>query len=537
MDTAQNIQNSTSPNQQIDQYIQLLLRRRWLIILTAIPILLLGIAYCLVTPLIYKTTTTIVVVPQRVPEAYVRSTVTGGNEDRIRAILQEITSRTNLEAIIKEFNLYPEERQKLPMESVVELMRKKIQIEQPRSSRGNAFVLTFEGKDPVLITKVLNAMANMFVEENLKLRETQAEMTASFLSSQLEKIYNQLKQREEALKKYKMEHMGELPEQRESNIATLNNLQQQLEGVKESIRRAQDRKLLLQQQYAQQKARLQRGLAQNLVPNQGEQAGHGTGESAPASLTELQQQLKQLLSRYTENHPDVIALKRQIEERKKELAAHALGQTSSAAVDITGDPLLDNINFQLKNIDLEIRQLKRDAKVLQEKIALYEKRIENTPKREQELIDLTRDYDNLRATYQNLLQRKIEAEQAAALERKQQGEHFRIIDPARVPEKPIKPDLKKVLPVVFILAFGLGIGIAFALEFLSKNFYDPEDVLKAVGLPILICVPYIYTEKELQRKRLKTLIYSATALVGYGAVGLLLLILIKKGPGAYSYLI
>ena len=505
--------------------------------MTAIPILLLGVGYCLLTPQIYKTTTTIVVVPQRVPEAYVRSTVTGGNEDRIRAILQEITSRTNLEAIIKEFNLYPEERQKLPMESVVELMRKKIQIEQPRTARGNAFVLTFEGKDPVLITKVLNAMANMFVEENLKLRETQAEMTASFLNSQLEKIYNQLKQREEALKKYKMEHMGELPEQRESNIATLNSLQQQLEGVKESIRRAQDRKLLLQQQYAQQKARLQRGLAQNLVPNQGEEASYGTGESAPASLMELQQQLKQLLARYTEHHPDVIALKKQIEERQKEIADQQQEDSQQTAVDVTGDPLLDNINFQLKNIDLEIRQLKRDAKILQEKIALYEKRIENTPKREQELIDLTRDYDNLRATYQNLLQRKIEAEQAAALERKQQGEHFRIIDPARVPEKPIKPDLKKVLPLVFIMAFGLGIGLAFALEFLSKNFYDPEDVSKAIALPILICVPYIYSQEELKRKRIKTIIYSTAAFAGYGAVAFLLLLLIKKGPGSFSHLI
>ncbi len=527
------ITKPNSPIQQIDQYIQLLLRRKWLIIFTAIPILILGITYCLISPPIYKTSTTIVVVPQKVPEAYVRSTVTGDNQQRIRAILEKITSRTNLEDLINRFNLYPGARKNLPMESVVEMMRAKIDIQLPQRRDSTTFILSFEGKDPVLITKVLNSIANMFIEENLRLREGQAQTTAKFLSNQLEQIYAQLKEREEALKRYKIQHMGELPEQRDANLATLNNLQQQLEGVKESIRRAQDRKLLLQQQYAQQKARLQQGL-QNLT-REG-RAASTPGESAPASLPELQQQLSQLLTRYTENHPDVIALKQQIDRQKRAMAAAGTSPSRNRLA-ATGDPLLDSISFQIKNVDLEIQQLHKEAESLQKKIADYQKRIENTPKREQELIDLTRDYDNLRQTYESLLNRKIEAEQAAALERKQQGEHFSIIDPARVPAKPIKPDIKKILLATLVLAFGAGIGLAFALELLSRRFYDPEDVQSALELPVLICVPYIFTPEEIRQRRLKTALLSTAAVLGYSVVAGLLILLIRKGPGTFAGLI
>ncbi len=524
----------------LDRYISLVLRRKWVIIFSAIPFLLAGIVYCLTSTKIYKTSTTIVVVPQKVPEAYIRSTVTGDVRERIRGIWQEITSRTNLERVIQQFNLYPDERERYPMETVVEMMREKINIDSPRAARTNAFILSYEGKDPVLITKVTNALANMFIEENLKLREAQAKGTAEFLAQELDKVYRELKQREEALKQYKIEHMGELPEQRESNIAMLERLSQQLEGLHENIRRAEDRKLLLQRQLAEEENNLRLAASTGVADT----AGHSQATQTPTTLEALKERLRGLLTRYTEKHPDVIATRELIAKLERERAEiQAAGKDGDQAPVDNGAPPREStiqnaitvgLKYQLRSIDLEIKAMHSEVRKVREQIAIYQKRIENTPKREQELIDLTRDYNNLRRTYESLLTRKIEAEQAAALERRQKGEQFRVIDPARIPETPIKPNVKKILAMTLILALGAGAGLALALEFMSKTFYDPDEVIKAIDLPVVACLPLILTPAEKRRQTLKTLALSALALVCYAGLGGLLVILWKKGAGALT---
>ncbi len=527
------------PQFNIYQYIQLIIRRKWLIIFTAIPVLILGALYCLFTPQIFKATALIVAVPQKVPEAYIRSTVTEENDERIRGILREITSRTALEKIIKKFDLYPEMRKKYPMETVVERLKKEIKIENTERNRRNgliSFNLSYEGRNPELIAEVTNALANMFVEQNLQLRQTQAENTARFLDSELQKIYAKLKKTEEALKEYKLAHMGELPEQRDSNIATLTALQQQLQSVQENIRRAEDRRMLISQQLSDERI-ASRSLAANTPPvaQQGTTpAGRGGTE---LSLSEMQERLRILRSRYTEEHPDIVALKKAIESRKKAMAAQDKEEhsvNSLAHMPLSGNPAVDALKLQLRSAELEARQLKEEASLLKQKIASYQQRIENTPKREQELIDLTRDYDNLKQTYDSLLQRKLEAEQAAALERRQQGEQFRIIDQAAPPEIPIKPNLKKILPVIFVLAFGGGFGIAFVLDFLSTKFFDPDDVVKAFSLPVIACIPVLLTDKEKKQIRRREMCNTIIAVSGYAVSGFLFVILFLKGPGAFA---
>ncbi len=529
------------PQFNIYQYIQLLLRRKWVIIFTAIPVLILGALYCLFTPEIFKATALIVAVPQKVPETYIRSTVTEENDERIRGILREITSRTALEKIIKKFNLYPEMRKKYPMETVVERLKKEIKIENTERNRRNgliSFNLSYEGRDPELIAKVTNALANMFVEQNLQLRQTQAENTAKFLDSELKKIYAKLKKTEEALKEYKLAHMGELPEQRDSNIATLTALQQQLQSVQENIRRTEDRRMLLSQQLSDERIS-----SRNLAAYSSQNAQQGTTtagrEGAELSLPEMQERLRILRSRYTEQHPDIVALKKAIESRKKNIAEQKKGghAKNTGHVPLSGNPAVDALKLQLRSAELEAKQLREEAALLKKKIEMYQQRIENTPKREQELIDLTRDYDNLKQTYDSLLQRKLEAEQAAALERRQQGEQFRIIDQATPPEIPVKPNLLKIIPMIIVLAFGGGFALAFVLDFLSTKFFDPDDVVKAFGLPVLACIPVLLTEEEKKYRRRREIRNALIAGVGYALSGLLFIILFLKGPGAFSGLL
>jgi len=257
------------------------------------------------------------------------------------------------------------------------------------------------------------------------------------------------------------------------------------------------------------------------------------------SLPELKERLRILLSRYTENHPDVIALKKAIEKQEKELRKlnKKSNNSSTADINLTGNPTLDALKLQLRSTDFEIAQLKQEKIKIEQQIQAYQKRIENTPKREQELIDLTRDYENLKKTYDDLLQKKLAAEQAAALERHQQGEQFRIVDPARVPERPIKPNIKKLLPLIFVLAFGFSGGLAFAIDMLSNKYYDPEEVKSDTGLDILACIPQLLTPKELRQKKLKLIGLICLTSLGYLIVFSLLAILIIKGPGYFSDLL
>lgn len=524
----------------LDRYRALLLRHKWVILFAAIPVLIAGLLFCLITPKVYRTSTTIVVIPQRVPEAYIRSTVTGDAEERVRGIWQEITSRTNLERVIQLFNLYQGAREGLPMETVVGMMRERIQIDSPRSPRTNAFILTYEGKDPVQIAKVTNALANMFIEENLKLRESQASGTADFLAKELDKVSRELRELEESLKQYTIAHMGGLPEQRETNLAMLQRLQQQMETLQESIRRAEDRKLLLQRQLAEEETTFRTAAASG----DGGPAGGATVIQTPTTLGGLYKRLRALRTRYTEEHPDVVAVKgliAKLEAEQPEAPVPGGEETESADEQApsregrggTENAMIIGLSYQLKSLNLEIKSLKSESAKVRQQTALYQTRIEDTPKREQELTELTRDYDNLRRTYESLLNRKIEAEQAAAMERRQQGEQFRVVDPARIPETPYKPNLRKILAMTFMLAAGAGVGLAFVLEFLSKVFFDPKEVSKALGLPVVACLPLLLTAAEKRRKELTTWLLGATACLGYGVVASLLLVLWRKGAGAW----
>jgi len=527
-----------APQFDVSKYLQLVIRRKWVIVFTSIAVLIGGFLFCLIAPRTYKASTLIVTVPQKVPETYVHSTVTGNSDERIRSILQEVTSRTSLEKLIKKYDLYPDLRNKYPLETVIENMKEDISIEQAkisnthRSRRGSqflAFHLIYEGRDPEKVAQVTNALANEFVEKNLKLRQTQAENTARFLDTQLKKVYVELKEREEKLKNYKLAHMGELPEQTPTNVATLTALQQQLQSLEENIRRAEDREILLRQQLSDE------GIAmKSVLASQGKHS-----KTSVLSLPELKAKLKVLKSRYTNNHPDVIALERLIKERMRAQASGSANKDGSSMSDedLTGNPALDALKFQLKSAQLEIKQLKAERQKLKEQIARYQKRIEDAPKREQELIDLTRDYENLKQTYDSLLQRKLEAEQAAALERRQQGAQFKIVDPATVPEKPEKPKLKKLLPIIFVLAFGGAFGLAFALDFISPRFYDPDDITGTFGIPVLACIPLLLSEEEKRRKRKKTVILATTAVFGYLCAFSLFALVILKGPGAYSFIL
>ena len=460
-----------------EEIIEIILRRRWYIIIPFCLSMLVGIYFIITLPKVYSAGTLILLQPQRVPANYVQSIVSVDLDSRINTLSQQILSRTNLEKIINEFKLYSGPgSETMFMEDKIESMRQRVTVDVTRSGRrggnANAFSISFKGKDPEKVMKVTNALANYFIGENLKSREAQAMGTSDFLDDELHDMRKRLEEVEQALKDYRERNMGGLPEQLESNLRILDRMQEQLVERRQNLTDAKIRLIAIENELSQ---------GQSLQP-----AGE-TGTDDSLNLGQLNAQLKHLQSRYTDRHPDIIRLKERIADLEKE-------------------PEVPIRNRQMEDTTREIKALEGEISDIQKQIKIYEVRVEETPKREQELLSLRRDYDNINETYNSLLERKLEAELAVNLEKKQQGEQFRIIDPAKLPEKPIGTNLKKLLLLVIAAGLGIGGGLVFLLEYLDSSFRKPDDIESYLGLPVLATVPAILHPKNLRMKRLNQIL-------------------------------
>jgi len=508
---------------EIEKYKEIALRRRWWIIIPFLLSILIGIGLSLKLPKVYQASTLILVQRQRVPTSYVQEIVSIDVEDRIRTITQQISSWTNLERVIKEFNLYSEPGRHMFMEDKIQSLRKRIRVDVSGGGRrgANAFEIFFYGKHPKQTAEVANALASYFITENLKLREDQAMGTSEFLTDELENIRRRLLKREEGLKGYRKKYMGGLPEQLETNLRILERIQQQIVTNQENLREAENRKLLFQQQISEI-TEIRRARA---VPAEAE------GEVAqPTSLDQLKTQLASLEAKYTERHPDVIRLKKKIAdlESKQQNDSTKEVQGKSEDKEITRAEINQiNLANLLRRIDLKIENIKAEGTQLHSQMKWYQTQVENTPKREQELMSLNRDYNNIQETYNSLLSRKLEAEIAVNLERKQKGEQFRILDHAKIPVRPFKPDMQRILLMTVALGFALGCGLAYLREMLDTSFRRPEDTEEVLQIPIIASLPFTYNAKELRRLKRKKILTVASVGLTFLLLGGVMVLSIK----------
>lgn len=489
--------------------VDIVVRRRWLIMVPFSIALIIGIYFAVVLPRVYEAKTMILVEGQRVPQNYVQSVVTEDTSQRITTISQQILSRTNLEKIIKDFNLFSAPQlSQMYIEDKVANLRKRISIDVIRDARRatEAFTISFKDRDPERVMRVANGLATYFIDENLKARESQATGTSDFLESELETMRLRLEQLEEKIKNYRKTNMGELPEQLETNLRILERMQEDLSDRQQSLRDARSRLSGLQTQASSREPSV-------VVIGGNQQSNEGT--SSPA---ELRSQLEALQSRYTEKHPDILRLKKQIADLEANANANAAQNSESA--------MLNRVPFemrqQISEAQREVQLIESEIEALRVQIADYQKRVENIPKREQELLGLRRDYENIQTTYESLLTRKLEADIAVNMERKQKGEQFRIVDPAMVPQRPIEPDLKKLFLFTIAAGLGLGAGIALLLEFGIPSYRRPDEIEAQYQIPVLVSIPKLMQPKQLFLKKLDfaaSITYSAATFILLGLFG------------------
>jgi polysaccharide chain length determinant protein (PEP-CTERM system associated) len=471
---------------EIEKYKEIALRRRWWIIIPFLLSILIGMGYGLRLPKIYQASTLILVQRQKVPTSYVREIVSVDHEDRIRTITQQIKSRTNLEKIIKELDLYNEPGRHMFMEDKIESLRKRIGVNVSRRGRrgANSFRISFTSKYPKQTAVVANALTSYFITENLRLREDYAIGTSEFLTDEMENIRRRLLEKEEELKRYRERYMGGLPEQLDTNLRILGRIQQQIVRNQDILREAEDRRILIQE-------KLSDAAVSQVEPDR--------------FLDKLKTQLTSLEERYKQKHPDVIRLKRRISDLESKQKRDFEGsQKASEDRDMTRAEM--NLLGKLRKIELEIANLKTELARQRSRMEWYQTQVDNIPKRETELISLNRDYGNIRETYNSLLSRKLEAEIAVNLERKQKGEQFRILDSAKTPIRPFKPDIQRIFLMSVAIGFALGCGLAYLREIMDTSFRRPEDIEELLQIPVLASLPLTLNARELRRIKRKEIL-------------------------------
>ena len=479
-----------------EDFLDIARRRIWLII---IPFVLVSTATAIVakrTPNLYRSETVILVVPQRIPESYVRSTVTSRIEDRLQSIGQQILSRTRLERIILDFDLYASDRRTAPMENVVEIMRRDIEVE---TVKGDAFKVTYVSGDPKAAMEVTNRLASLFIEENRRDREVLADGTNQFLESQLEDARRRLAEHEKKVQEYRQQYTGELPTQVQSNLQVIQNTQLQVQAIVESIDRDRDRRIVLERSIADASAADERSAGAGTSPVEAQ------ASPEEEELGTARRALRELQARLTSEHPDVARAKRQLRELEAKAAPSAAAPAPQPEIRPARPPAtaarIRNLQNEMQNIDRQIAYKEAEERRLRGVIATYQARVEAAPKRESELIELTRDYTTLQQLYTGLLAKREDSKIAANLERRQAGEQFRILDPARVPEQPFSPNRMRMNLMGAIAGLALGLGLVALLEYRDTTLRTDDDVLSTLNLPVLAVIPLLVTSVDDRRQK------------------------------------
>jgi polysaccharide chain length determinant protein (PEP-CTERM system associated) len=505
-----------------DDVLRILYGRKWLLI---VPLAVAATAAALVAkrmPSIYKSETLIQVIPQRIPESYVRSTVTARLGDRLGAIQQTILSRSHLERIIRDFNLYPEDRKALVMEDVVTRMRD--QDVKVRVERGDAFTVSFVSRDPRIAQKVTERLGSLFIDEYLRDRETLAEQTSQFLEGQLEDAKRRLLEHETKLQDYRSRYADELPPQVGSNVQAIQNAQMQLQSLAQGMNNDRERRLMVERQIADLEAN---EVVSVPVPPAG---GEASTSATTADQLEAAQALRRNLRlRFTADHPDVVAINRRIvalEEKLRTEAPVAAAVPGAkprpvSAAEVIRQSRLRDLRASLEDIDRDFASKRAGQEQLRTAIAGFQAKLAAGPKRESELVELTRDYSTIQSVYSDLLAKREASKLSANVERQQIGEQFKILDPARVPERPFSPNRIRIIGLgsAFGLAFGLAlIGL---LEYRDTTFKSEDEIRQILQLPVLAQVPIMVSDRELtvrRRWRLVAVVAGMVLVLGSAAV-------------------
>lgn len=424
----------------------------------------LSLAALFLLPKQYRSTTLILMESEKVPDSFVPKVATEDDARRIDNVRAEVLSRTRLESVLASASPYPEIDSRT---RAVDTMRKAISV-NPSGSDG--FTIEYTHRDPRKAQDVAQQLATLFIGETVKAREQQVEEAVDFLVTQVNDARQELEKKDAALRSFKETRMGRLPEQLQTNLATMEMLQREMQTVEESLFLAREKR-----------DALARGVGRQA-------SAPGSASSEAGEVDELRAQLAALRSRYTDAHPDVESLRSRLARAEARLAQKPDEPAPVDAGAVT--------RAQLQTASQEVVKLEARHADLERRVAVIRGRVEDTPRTEQELANLTRDYQKLSDNYTALLSKQLEAQMAGRLERRWKGDRFRVLDPAHLPEKPDSPKPLRILGFGVLLGLALGLAASLVAELLDPTVKDAEQLQAFLHYPVLARIPHLQSLAE-----------------------------------------
>jgi protein tyrosine kinase modulator len=467
-----------------------MLRRHWVMILIfAIIGPPVGYGVSKLLPNRYESKTLVLVQGPSVPSDFVKPIDTTGINERLASMQQEILSRTRLEPIIRQFGLYPSEVDKVPMDDLVGRLQKAIEVtpvEPMAETRTNSlpgFFVNVTLDNPRTAQSVCTAITSMFIQENVRLREQRSGDTTQFMSQQLADARAKLDAQDAKLAAFQSHYMGVLPDQELTNLNILNGLTSQLDATMQALSSVQ-----------QDKSVAESTLNQQLAAWQASQSGQ-TPLTMAEQLVALQNQLADLEVKYTNDYPDVVKTKAEIAALKKKISKSDADKSVASSDETEGDPFeptqIKQLRAQIRADNEGIARRTKEEETVKARIKLYEDRVQLSPAVELQYKELTRGHETALQNFNDLEKKVTDSVMATELEHRQEGEQFRVLDPANLPDQPSFP--KRPLFALGGLAGGLalGVGLAFLAEMRDTSLRSEHDVELALKLPVIAIVPMV----------------------------------------------
>jgi polysaccharide chain length determinant protein (PEP-CTERM system associated) len=498
-------------------------RRRLMIV---VPIVLSAIGaglWSFTQPNEYRSETTLLVTQPSGAGGLMAGTEVIPLEDRLYTIRQQVVSHDRLVELADSTGLYQDWRKAHPTGDVAERMRRDVSIEivkgNPRRVDGNFFKIAFVSTNPQTAAMVTNRVAELFVQANAADRENAAKTTAAFIEKELGEARAKLEEQEKKIEAYREKFSPELPTTLASNMEALRRAETQLQNIEAALSTDRGQRASLEAMIAAAKVPVAPGAS---TATRRSDANNG---SIGAQLDAARNELKAFELQLTAEHPDVVRAKRRIQELEDRARAEGVPQSAEGLVlspaEIERRERLQQLQAQLTGLDQQIADKERNLPRLRQTMAMYQARIDAMPRHEAEFASLTRDHATFQAVYQKLLQSRESAGIATKLEA-EQSERFKVIEPAKVPTSPFRPDRQQWVLLGALFGLGLGIGLAALLEYLDSSLRSDVDVHAALGMPVLAMIPVMHTAGEINgRRTLKAAVSALFAVFLVSAIALM----------------
>jgi polysaccharide chain length determinant protein (PEP-CTERM system associated) len=481
-----------------NEILSIINRRKWYILIPFLVVFSIALVTAFLIPPKYRSTSTILIEDQEIPKEYVSANVTSYADQRLQSINQKIIGTTRLLEIINRFNLYADIKKTKPLEEVVAKMRKDIKfstinadVKDPRSGQPAqatiAFSVSYDGKNPAVVQQIANELSSLYLSENLQVRQKQSTGTARFMEDEMKSVQAELAKVDSQISIYKQRNLNTLPELNQLNLQTLDNLDRDVRQANEQLRSLREKEGYLQSELS-------------AIPTD-------SANQDKSRLNEVRVRLVDLKNRLSDKHPDVIKAKAEIAELTKQLRG-ANRETPEGKPD---NPSFINLQSQLASTRVDIASVKRQLDDYTLKREGYRKRIEASPRVEEGYKTMISERNSLQAKNDDLSKKFMEARVANGLEKEQLGERFTLIDAARLPEKPISPNIPAIILIGFVLGIGSGCGAAALKEQSDGAVYSIDELVKVSQISVLGAVPEIITERDRAKARKRRRITFASA--------------------------